>query len=73
MIEVLVEVDSAATRFGAVVRDESIWRAVEAAKARYPVSEGRAVYPIEPETFFVQGYLTPACSFEVKMSESAAG
>lgn len=72
MIEVLVEVDSAATRFG-VVRDESIWRAVEAAKARYPVSEGRAVYPIEPETFFVQGYITPACSFEVKMSESAAG
>jgi hypothetical protein len=36
MIEVSLKMGSSAVRFGAVIRDESIRRAVETARARYP-------------------------------------
>jgi hypothetical protein len=73
MIEVLVEVGNGATRFGAVVRDESIRRAVESARARYPGAEVQVLHPIEPEAFFVYESAAPAGLVEVEMPESVAG
>jgi len=71
MIEDSVEMGSAA-RFGAVIRDESIRRAVEIAKARYPGASARVVYPIEPEAFF-RDPAVPAGLVELEMPGSAAG
>ncbi len=52
MIKISVEVHSGAIRSRAVVRAESIERAVDIASAHYPGSEVRVLFPIDPEAFF---------------------
>ena len=64
---------SGAARFAAVVRDESIRRAVETAKARYPGAGARVVNPIDPEAFFIRDPVAPAGLVELEMLESAVG
>ncbi len=54
MIRVSIEVDSDAARFELSVRAENIQRAVNIAEVAYPSAEVRVMYPIEPETFFVE-------------------
>jgi hypothetical protein len=54
MVKVSVEVRSGATRFRVGVRAESIRRALGVVAARYPTSEVRVTFPIEPEGFFVR-------------------
>ncbi len=54
MIRISVEVNSDAASFRAVVCAESIEGAVGIARARYPGSEVGVLFPIDPETFFVQ-------------------
>lgn len=73
MIEVSVEVGNGAARFQVAARAQSIRRAVETVKTRYPDADARVVYPIDPETFFVRKPAAPACSIEFEMPESAAG
>jgi hypothetical protein len=55
MIRVSIAVDSDASHFEALVRAESIEQAVSLARARYPGSEVRVEFPIDPETFFAGG------------------
>jgi hypothetical protein len=73
MIEFSIEVGNGAARFGVAVRAESIRRAVETVKPRYPDADARVVYPIVPEAFFVRELTALACSFEFEMPERAAG
>ncbi len=54
MIRISVEVSSDAASFRAVVYAESIEQAVGIARARYPGCEVGVLFPIDPETFFVQ-------------------
>ena len=55
MVEVSVDVRKGTARFRVGVRAESIRRALSAVGARYPTSEVRVEFPIEPEGFFVSG------------------
>ena len=55
MIRISVVVSRGGASFRAVVCAESIERAVGIARARYPGSEVRVLFPIAPETFFA-GY-----------------
>jgi hypothetical protein len=50
-----VDVRYGADRFRAHVRAESIERALRLIAGRYPGGETKVVFPIEPETFFVDG------------------
>ena len=54
MVRVSIEVESGASRFGLVVKAESLVRALGIAKALYPGADARVVFPIEPEGFFVE-------------------
>jgi hypothetical protein len=54
MIEVSIEVGSGAICFETAVRAESIRQALSIAGDRYPGSELRVMFPIKPETFFVE-------------------
>ena len=54
MVKVSVEVRSRAHHFRVGVRAESIRRALGAVAARYPTSEVRVTFPIEPDGFFAK-------------------
>ena len=54
MVKVSVEVSSRDAHFGVTLCAQSIERAVNVATARYPGSEVRVVFPIEPDTFFTE-------------------
>jgi hypothetical protein len=53
MIRVSVEVRTGAAYFRAAVLAESIEQALKLAKTRYPGEDARVIFPIEPESFFV--------------------
>jgi len=55
MVKVSVEVRSGAARFRVGVQAQSIRQALGVVGARYPHSEVRVIFPIEPEGFFVEG------------------
>jgi hypothetical protein len=55
MVKVSVEIRSGTTRFRVGVQAESIRKALGLVGARYPTSEVRVIFPIEPEGFFVEG------------------
>ena len=58
MIRISVEVGSGETaRFREPVRAESIEQAVDIVSGRYPNSEVRVLFPINPEMFFVEEWL----------------
>jgi hypothetical protein len=59
MIKLLVEVRSGAARFRVGVQAQSISRALSVVGARFPTSEVRVEFPIDPDGYFVNGsYLT---------------
>lgn len=70
MVRATVEVSSGAACFRALVRAESILRALRIAQRLYPGAEARVVFPIEPETFFA-GALEEMV--ELEMPSSVAG
>lgn len=53
MIRISVEVGSDAASFTMTVLEESIIGAITTAQEKYPGERVRAVFPIEPEEFFV--------------------
>jgi hypothetical protein len=73
MIRVSVEVRGASgtVRFRGEVRAESIERAVQVTNARYPGSEVRVVFPIEPGAFFGED-IAPAAEMLRDASERDA-
>ena len=54
MIRISVQVSSGAARFKVGVEAESIERALEIVARRNPGKECEVVFPIDPETFFVE-------------------
>ena len=53
MIRISVEISYASGPFRVMVEAESIRRAVERIQRRHPGCEVKPVFPIDPETFFV--------------------
>jgi hypothetical protein len=53
MVKVSVEIRSGTARFRVGVQAESISKALSLVGGRYPKSQVRVVFPIEPEGFFV--------------------
>jgi hypothetical protein len=64
MIKVSVEVRSGATRFRVALQAESIERAVKLVRERFPNHHTMLSFPIEPQSFFVEGCVTQALEFE---------
>jgi hypothetical protein len=54
MVRVSVEVRSGTARFHVGVQAQSIRRALNMVGGRYPGSEVRVAFPIEPDGFFVR-------------------
>ena len=54
MVKVSIEVSSGVSRFRVMVQAESIRRAVSLVGGRYPGSDVRVIFPIDPESFFVK-------------------
>lgn len=73
MIKVSVEVGSGLACFSVAVRSESIGRAVSVVETRYPGSEARVVFSIEPDPFFVSDLAAEVEPVELEMPESIAG
>ena len=59
MIRISVQVRSGAARFRVMVQAESIERALEIVGRKNPGKECEVAFPIDPETFFVEGSVTP--------------
>ena len=55
MVKVSVEVRSGATRYLVGIQAQSTRRALSLVGKRYPHSEVKVSFPIEPEGFFVEG------------------
>ncbi len=55
MIRVSMEVREETAPSRATVQAESIREAVNIARRRYPGRDVRVIFPIDPETFFVEG------------------
>jgi hypothetical protein len=66
MVKVSIEVRSGAARFCVGVRTESIQRAVSLVEKRFPGRNVKVSFPIEPESFFVEG--SAARTFEQKLA-----
>jgi hypothetical protein len=54
MIRISVQVSSNAARFNVAVEAESIERALEIVARQNPGKECEVMFPIDPETFFVE-------------------
>lgn len=72
MIEVSIKVGSGAAHFSVAVRAESIRQALGIARAWYPGSEVRVLFPIDPEAFFAKNPAAAGLG-ELEMPESVAG
>ena len=59
MIRISVQVNSGTARFRVMVQAESIERALEIVGRKNPDKECEVAFPIDPETFFVEGSVTP--------------
>jgi len=55
MIRARVRVDNEGNSFTILVCAESLQKAERTAKARYPESTVKITFPLEPESFFVDG------------------
>jgi hypothetical protein len=73
MIRVSVEVCSGVARFQAAVWANSIERALSLVRTRYPGGEARVIFPIEPETFFVDGVVPTSEVVSIEAPEEIAG
>lgn len=56
MIQILAEVRTGTTRLRVAVRAESIQQAVSLVGSRYPGAVASVSFPLDPETFFVEGF-----------------
>ena len=73
MVRVFVEVSSGASRVKLVVQAENIRQALSLAKDRYPGGVPEVIFPIEPETFFVNDRAMAARLFEPETPEKVVG
>jgi hypothetical protein len=55
MVRISVQVSSGSARFRVMVQAESIERALEIARHHNPTADCRVSFPIDPESFFVEG------------------
>ncbi len=55
MIRISVEVSNGSARFRVSVQAQTIERALEIAQRQNPGKECEVTFPIDPETFFVEG------------------
>jgi hypothetical protein len=55
MVRISVRVSSGSARFRVMVQAESIQRALEIARRHNPAAECQVTFPIDPESFFVEG------------------
>lgn len=67
MIRTLIEVGDNAATFVVAVRAASIRQAVALAADRYPGSDTRVVFPLDPETFFVKEPTLETVSAELEV------
>jgi hypothetical protein len=58
MIRISVQVSSSAARFKVAVEAESIERALEIVARQNPGKDCEVMFPIDPETFFVEDSVT---------------
>lgn len=72
MVKVSIEVSYGAIQFGVAVRAESIERALRLVAARYPESEARVRFPIDPEGFFVKDPTAQAEVVSIEQDRLAA-
>jgi hypothetical protein len=70
MIRVLIEVGAA--RPNVVVLAESIQRALSLVQDRYPGSDIRVLFPMNPEAFFVRDPAAAARTTKLEVPEGAA-
>jgi hypothetical protein len=55
MVKVSIEVHDGTARFAVAVLAKSIQQALSTVAARHPSSVTRVKFPIDPESFFVEG------------------
>ena len=74
MVRISIEVRSGAARFDVAVQAESIQRAMNLVRQRYPNGSVKVRFPIEPESFFVEDIAARAeqIEFEVPQNKTAA-
>ena len=60
MIRISVRVSDGTARFGVSIQAESIERALEIVASQNPGRRCEVVFPIDPETFFVEGAVDTA-------------
>ncbi len=53
MVRISIQVSSDAARFRVMVQAESIERALEIAKKHNPGKECQVIFPLDPESFFI--------------------
>ena len=56
MVKVSIEVHSGTARFAVALKAQSIQQALSIVAARHPSSTARVRFPIDPESFFVEGF-----------------
>jgi hypothetical protein len=56
MVKVSIEVHDGTARFAVAIKAHSIQQALNIVAARYPSSTARVRFPIDPESFFADGF-----------------
>ena len=56
MVKVSIEVHDGTARFAVAIKARSIQQALSTVAARHPSSVTRVKFPIDPESFFVEGF-----------------
>ena len=56
MVKVSIEVHDGTARFAVAIKAQSIRQALNIVAARHPSSAARVRFPIDPQTFFVEGF-----------------
>jgi hypothetical protein len=73
MIRVSMEVREGAALSRTVVQAESIREAVSITRGRYPGRDVRVVFPIDPETFFIENPVEENGSARLPVAQSSMG
>jgi hypothetical protein len=56
MVKVSIEVHDGTARFAVAIKAHSIQQALNIVAAQYPSSAARVRFPIDPESFFAEGF-----------------
>jgi hypothetical protein len=72
MVKISIKVYYGAIQFGVAVQAESIERALSLVATRYPESDVRVRFPIDPESFFVKDSAARAGVVSLKQREGLA-